>query len=104
VSISIISQAERDLSKIVFTVRELCNGRSNAVGTFTLAASAATTTVTATNCGAGSSVLCFPTTAHAGAELAAGGMYIGTVSNGSFVVTHANNSQVDRTFMYVALG
>ena len=48
-SISIISQAERDLSKIVFTVRELCNGRSNAVGTFTLAASAASTTVTATN-------------------------------------------------------
>jgi hypothetical protein len=32
------------------------------------------------------------------------GMYIGAVSNGSFVVTHANNSQVDRTFMYVALG
>jgi hypothetical protein len=104
VSVSIIGQDERDLSKIVFTVRQLAEGRSNAVGTFTLAASAATTTVTATNCGAGSSVLCFPTTAHAGAELAAGGMYISTVSNGSFVVTHANNSQVDRTFMYVALG
>jgi hypothetical protein len=26
------------------------------------------------------------------------------VSNGSFVVTHANNAQADRTFMYVALG
>jgi hypothetical protein len=104
VSISIISQAERDLAKIVFTIRQLCNGRSNGVGTFTLAASAATTTVTATNCGAGSSVLVFPTTAHAAAELAAGGMYIGTVSNGSFVVTHANNAQADRTFMYAALG
>jgi hypothetical protein len=104
VSISIISQAERDLSKIVFTVRQLAEGRSNAVGTFTLAASAATTTVTATNCGSGSSVLCFPTTANAAAEWKNGTVYIGTVSNGSFVVTHANNSQTDRTFMYVALG
>jgi hypothetical protein len=103
-SISAISQAERDLSKIVFTVRELCNGRSNAAGTFTLAASAASTTVTATNCGSGSSVLCFPTTANAAAEWKNGTMYIGTVSAGSFVVTHANNSQTDRTFMYVALG
>jgi hypothetical protein len=31
-------------------------------------------------------------------------MYIGTVANGSFTVTHANNGQTDRTFMYAALG
>jgi hypothetical protein len=100
----VISQAERDLARIVFTIRQLCEGRSNAVGTFTLGANTATTSVTARNCGSGSSVLCFPTTAHAAAELAAGGMYVGAVSNGSFVVMHANNSQSDRTFMYVALG
>ncbi|HEY7246268.1 MAG TPA: hypothetical protein VH678_20535 [Xanthobacteraceae bacterium] len=101
---NVISQAERDLAKIVFTVRQLCEGRSNAVGTFTLAANVASTTVTAQNCGAGSSVLCFPATAGAAAEWKNGTMYIGTVSNGSFVVSHANSTQTDRTYMYVALG
>ena len=79
-------------------------GRSNAAGTFTLAANAASTTVLAPNCGAASTVLPFPKTANAAAEIGNGTMYIGTVSNGSFVVTHANNAQADRTFMYVALG
>jgi hypothetical protein len=104
VSVLVLGQSEKDLARIVSVVRQLCQGRSNAVGTFTLAANAATTTVTAIDCATGSSVLAFPTTAHAGAELAAGGMYIGTVSNGSFVVTHANNAQTDRTFMYAAIG
>jgi hypothetical protein len=103
-SISVISQAERDPANIVFTVRQLCEGRSNAAGTFTLLANAASTTVAARNCGNGSSVLCFPTTANAAAEWKNGTMYIGTVSNGSFVVTHANNAQTDRAFMYVTLG
>jgi hypothetical protein len=101
-SISVISQAERDAAKIVFTVRQLCEGRSNAVGTFTLTANAASTTVTALNCGSGSTVLCFPATANAAAEWKNGTMYIGTVTNKSFVVTHANNAQTDRTFMYAA--
>jgi hypothetical protein len=103
-AISTISQDERDLSRIVFTVRELANGRNNSVGSFTLAANAASTTVTATNCGAGSSVHVTPTTSNAAAELKNGTMFIGTVSNGSFVVTHANNAQTDRTFMYTAHG
>jgi hypothetical protein len=95
---------ERDLYRIVTAIRQRFEGRSNAVGTFTLAANAASTTVTALNCGAGSSVLAFPTTANAAAEWKNGTMYIGTVSNKSFVVTHANNAQTDRTFMYAALG
>jgi hypothetical protein len=103
-SVEVLSQAEKDVARIVFTVRQLCEGRSNAVGSFTLAANAATTTVTATSCGAGSSVLCFPKTANAAAEWKNGTMYIGTVGNGSFVVTHANNAQTDRTFLYVAIG
>jgi hypothetical protein len=104
VSVWTIAQNERDLTKIVFTVRQLCEGRSNAGGIFTLTANAPTTTVNANTCASTSSILCFPVTAHAAAEFAGGGMYIGTVSNGSFVVTHANNAQNDRTFMYVAIG
>lgn len=85
-------------------INELGKGRSNAVGTVTLTASAVSTTVTAINCGSGSVVLLSPTTAHAAAELAAGGCYISTVANKSFTITHANNSQNDRTFGYVCLG
>jgi hypothetical protein len=96
--------SEKDLYKIVRAVRELFEGRSNAVGTFTLTANAASTTVTAQNCGAGCTVLSFPKTANAAAEIGNGTMYIGTVNNGSFVVIHANNAQTDRTFRYAALG
>ena len=43
-------------------------------------------------------------TANAAAEWKNGTMYIGTVTNKSFVVTHTNNAQTDRTFMYAAVG
>jgi hypothetical protein len=99
-----LSAEERDLARIVRAVRQLAEGRSNAVGTFTLTAGAVSTVVTAPTCGAGSSVLVFPTTANAAAELGNGTMYIGTVANGSFAATHANNGQTDRTFMYAAFG
>jgi hypothetical protein len=98
------ASGERDLFRIVRGIRDLFEGRSNAVGSLTLAANAATTTVTAQNCGAACKIFAFPTTANAAAEIGNGTMYIGTVSAGSFVVTHANNAQVDRTFFYVALG
>ena len=99
-----LSAEERDLARIVRAVRQLAEGRSNAVGAFTLSANAASTMVTAPTCGAGSSVLTFPKTANAAAEIGNGTMHIGTVANGSFTVTHANNAQTDRTFMYAAFG
>jgi hypothetical protein len=96
---------ERDLYKIVTAIRQLFEGRSNAVGTCTLTANAASTTVTAKTCGASASqVFLFPTTAHAAAEIAAGGCYISAVANTSFTITHANNAQSDRTFSFVCLG
>jgi hypothetical protein len=104
VTVQVVGQDERDLSKFAFMLRQLAEGRSNAVGTFTLSASAGSTTITAKTCGIGSTVLCFPATTNAAAEWKNGTMYIGTVSAGSFVVTHANNAQTDRTFMYVAIG
>jgi hypothetical protein len=104
VTVAVIAQSERDPARIVSTVRQLCNGRSNAVGTFTLTPSAATTTVPAPNCAAGSSVLFFPTTASAATELGNGTIYVSMVSNGSFIVTHANSAVADRTYAYAALG
>lgn len=89
------------------------NGRSNATGLVTLKASATQTTVNptdATNPGAqnvspNSRIFLFPVTAHAAAELAAGGCFIAIadIARQQFKVTHANNAQADRTFFYVAL-
>lgn len=83
-------------------IRQLQQGRSNALVLATLTANTTTTTVTAPNCASGSAVLLSPTTANAAAALAT--TYVSTISNGSFVLTHANNAQTDRTFRFVTLG
>jgi hypothetical protein len=103
---------ERDLRKIVLAIQQLAAGRSNAAGIVTLLASTSTTTVSPANSvnnGAQavapqSAVLLFPKTAHAAAELAAGGCYVSAVGKQTFTVTHANNAQADRTFFYLAVG
>ncbi len=99
-----LSPSETQLFRIVNAVRQLMQGRSNAAGTATLTAGAPTTTVTAPNCATGAQVFLCPRTAHAAAELAAGGCYVSAVSSGSFTITHANNAQTDRTFSYACLG
>src|SRR5713101_8234521 len=88
---------ETDLYKLVRAIRELFEGRSNAVGTFTLTASATSTVVTAQNCSPSSFVYLSPQTAHAANDAATTSVVAG---NGSFTVTHANNSRNDRTFGY----
>lgn len=100
----VVSRDEKDLKKYAQAIQQLAQGRSNAIGTVTLAASAASTVVTAINCATASVVLLSPTTAHAAAEIAAGGCYISSVGEKTFTITHANNSQVDRTYGYVCLG
>lgn len=74
----------------------------NSVSTFTLTINTTTTTVTNVMCGDGTMVSWTPTTANAATELAT--MYISTKANGSFIVTHANNANADRTFDYRILG
>lgn len=89
---------------IVTGVRDLFQGRSNAVGTCTLTDSTTTTAVAAINCGADSKVFLMPVTANAAAEFAAGGLYVSSVGQGTFTLTHANDASTDRTFFYVCLG
>jgi hypothetical protein len=97
---------ETDLKKIVMALQQLAAGRSNAVGTVTLTASVATTTVTDMNCAEASAILLMPTTANASAEIGAGTIYIATATilNGSFIITHANNAQTDRIYRYAIYG
>jgi len=99
-----ISSTERDPQKFAVAIQQLEQGRSNAVGECTLTPNTTTTTVAAPNCGEGSKPFLFPTSAHAAAEMGNGTLYRSAVSNGSFVVTHANNAQTDRTFDFVCLG
>lgn len=86
-------------------VRDLIEGRSNASGSVTLAAGTTTTTVARSTINANASVTLTPTTAHAAAEIGNGTMYVNIYpGGGSFVITHANNAQTDRTFYYLVLG
>ena len=100
----VLARDEKDPRRVNTAINELAKGRSNAVGTVTLATSAASTTVTAKNCGAGSVVLLSALTAHAAAELGNGTIWVSAVANGAFTLAHANNAQNDRTFGYVCLG
>lgn len=97
---------EKDLKKIITAIQQLSAGRSNAVGVVTLTASASSTTVVDGNCAAGSVPILIPTTAHAAAEDGNGTRFIpiATITNGSFVIDHANNTQADRTYLYALFG
>lgn len=76
--------------------------RNNSVASVTLTANAATTTVTIDIASNDNMPVFIPTTANAAAELAT--MYISDRSVGSFEITHANNAQTDRTFLYSLTG
>lgn len=104
--------AETDLKKINTSLQQLASGRSNAVGTVTLATGSATTTVSVAN-GAisqtgivapGSVPILTPTTANAAAEVGNGTMYISAVAKDSFTITHANSATTGRTFSWAILG
>jgi hypothetical protein len=95
---------ETDLKKIVLALQQLAAGRSNAVGTVTLAVGVATTVVTDKNCAAGSTPLLTPVTATAATELGNGTLYVSAVANGSFTLTHANSAIAGRTFLYALQG
>lgn len=99
-----LSPSDSEPYRLVNAIRQLMQGRSNATGTVTLAAGAASTTVTAPNCAPSAQVFLFPKTAHAAAEIAGGACFVSAIAAGSFTLAHANNSQTDRTFAYVCLG
>lgn len=91
----------RDISQVV---NGILDGKLNSTGTFTCTVSAATTAVTDYRAGEDSIILLMPTTANASAEIGNGTIFISTRAKQSFTVTHANNSQSDRTFGYAVLG
>lgn len=95
---------ETDLKKIVLALQQLAAGRSNAVGSVTLATGSSTTTVTTSNCAAGSTPILTPASTAAATELGNGTLYVSAVANGSFTITHANSATTGRAFLYAVLG
>ncbi len=78
-------------------INNCINGGGNNSGTVTFTVAAASTTVIDTRVSVSSYIGLMPTTANAAGALAT--TYI-TTDKGSFVITHTNNAQTDRTFKY----
>ena len=99
-----ISPVEKNPISQNKVIQSLIEGRSNAVGKFTLThdGSATTTTVTAVTCGPNSIVVIEPTTANA--LTAKASAYVSSVTPQQFVVTHAATSNADETFWFHAVG
>ena len=92
-----------NLRKLAQVANRAANGKTNNTGTVTLAASTTTTTVTDSRIGEDTVVLLSPLTANAAAAI--GTTYISTTTAGtSFVLTHASDANVDKTFGYILVG
>lgn len=85
------------LRTAIDTLNVSINGGGNNSGNVTLTAATTTTTVTDTRVSVTSAIGLMPTTANAATALAT--TYI-TTDKGSFLITHANNAQTDRTYRY----
>lgn len=101
-SAPVVQPGEKDLGRYAFAIKQLGEGRSNAVGTVTLRASQTTTTVAAPNCGESNAVFLMAATANAAAIVAS--TYVSSVAPGQFVITHPSNANTDKTFYWIALG
>jgi hypothetical protein len=83
-------------------IEGLLNGQSRNRGSVTLTANAASTTVNDARFQSSQSVVLCPMTANAAAALAT--TYVSARNAKSFVLTHANNAQADKTFEYIFAG
>jgi len=99
-----LPQAGATPRQVAEVVNRTLDGGINATGSITLAVSAATTAVADKRLSATSYFGLMPTTANASAELGNGTIYVSAQGKQTLTLTHANNSQSDRTYRYVILG
>lgn len=90
------------LRRVVTAVNNILRGKTNNVGSVTLTANAASTALSDIRIGINSVIVLQPTTANAAAALAT--TYVGTPGDGTVTITHANNAQTDRVFLYCVIG
>ena len=99
-----LSPEEKDIRRVVQSVRELVEGRHNAASRFTLTPGTTTTVVEHPNCSLDCEPQFSPRTANAAAEVGNGTIWISDVGQGSFTVRHANNGQADRIYGFTVSG
>lgn len=87
--------------RIVVSINRIIEGRTENHKHFTLTSSATTTTVEHDYVSEANCVVLQPTNANAAGEAAS--VYVSSVNNGSFVVTHPSNSTT-RTFSAIWVG
>lgn len=100
------SQVTSYVRRLWDSLHALRLGKMECVDTITLTINVATTTYNRVGLSPQTVMSFDPKTANAAAELAAGTMYVLTAnrSNDSWVITHANNAQADRTFQISCIG
>lgn len=100
----LIPVTEGRFFEIVRCVLDAMQGRSLAVGSVTLTASATSTTVTAPWISPYDTIMLTPATANAASALATTYVQEADITKGQFVIRHANNAQTDRTFRWHSAG
>lgn len=103
-SVLVIGASEDDHFKQNTILNQLAQGRSNAVGSVSLATSTTVTIVVAPNCAAASHILLQPRTANAATAAASTYVLSTNVVNGQFTITHASATTTDRTYSWAAVG
>ena len=98
------SDEEEHRRMLAQAANELRQGKVDSRDSVTLTANQATTTLTDINIGPDSFIGFMPTTANAAAEIGNGTLYVSSRGQQTATITHANNAQIDRTFVYVVLG
>jgi hypothetical protein len=83
---------------------EANQGHLQNTGVVTLTPNSSTTVVSDERVGIGSFIGFTPRTANATTEMANGTLYVSARGKKTFTLTHANNAQTDRTFVYAILG
>lgn len=96
------TDVEEQVRRTVTAVNNVLRGKTNNTGTVTLTANAASTALTDIRIGINSVIVLQPTTANAAAALAT--TYVGTPGDGTVTISHANNAQADKTFLYAIIG
>lgn len=94
------------LRRLGNAIKMLAQGKTNNTGTVTLTANSATTTITEADgkIGLYTQIVLTPTTANAAAALTNIYLSARDVANKTITLTHTNNAQVDRTFLYHLVG
>lgn len=98
-----VTSYARSLWDSLFQAR---HGKLECTVLLTLTANAASTTLTDSRLSIQSALSFDPLTANAATEKAAGTLYAleGNRSTGSVIITHANNAQVDRSYIVTIIG